>query len=80
MSEGYKTQTQKYKVKLLFPDGDKPEVVEEIEVPVFFNPDFGEEEITPEGRELIEQTKAKFLNNFRTKKKDRVTHQPRTPH
>lgn len=62
-----KTQTQKYKVKLLFPDGDKPEVVEEIDVPVFLNPDFGEEEITPEGRELIEQTKAKFLRRFSSK-------------
>ena len=33
----------------------------------FLNPDFGEEEITPEGRELIEQTKAKFLRRFSSK-------------
>ena len=46
----------KYPIKL-HPDG---EVVETIFLPVAFNPNFGEEEITPEGRTLLEQRKAEL--------------------
>jgi DNA-binding transcriptional regulator YiaG len=58
------TKTINYKVEVLFPDTKNPKVVETIKVPVVFNEDFGEDEITSDGWDLIEQTRAKYLKRF----------------
>ena len=62
-----RARTVSYKVEVLFPDSGKPEFVEEIKVPVTFVSAFGEDEITSEGWDLIEQTKAKYLRRFSAK-------------
>ena len=58
------TKTINYKVEVLFPDAKDPKVVETLKVPVVFNKDFGEDEITSDGWDLIEQTRAKYLKRF----------------
>ena len=57
-------RTIKYKVEVLFPSTKNPKLVEVIKVPVAFNKDFGEDEITSDGWDLIEQTRAKYLKRF----------------